>query len=208
MNEIQMPPNPKFSMILDELRKLIEAAPEKLSLRAVVSFFGPKGHVLLSLFFSLPFLQPVPIPGLSTLLGCCTFMFGLLMFLNRPPWIPNWIARREVEKKFLLRMTIAMEALIKKIEHVVRPRGQTYFKRRGVHAIHGLLLAYHAFLLALPLPIPTSNLVPALVLILISLGTLEEDVGVIIAGYVMVLVNVAYFGALVASPYFIKNLFT
>lgn len=205
MNEVQTPPPLRFSAVLDELRTTIEAAPAKLSLREVISIFGPKGHVLLSLFFTLPFLQPVPIPGLSTALGFCIVMFGSLMFLNRPPWIPERVARMEVEKKFLLRVTAALESLLKKLEHVVRPRGQAYFSKRGVRAFHGLLLAFHAFLLALPLPIPVSNFIPAIVLLLISLGSLEEDLAVVFVGYLMVVVNAAFFGALVASPFLIKN---
>ena len=190
-----------FSKTLAAVRAKIEVSPEKLSLREVISYFGPKGHALLTLFFVLPFLQPIPIPGLSVVLGVCICFFGAFMFLNRAPWVPDRIARIRVEKKFLLRVLGALVSLLNRIETFVRPRHQTYFERRGISSFHGLLITWHAFLLALPLPIPFSNLLPGICIGLIAIGSLEEDIWVVVAGYAMALVNLAFFVALIVAPF-------
>jgi hypothetical protein len=205
MNQFQIDPTFRFSRHLKALRLDIQDAPAKQSLRQVISFFGPKGHCLLTLFFVLPFLQPIPIPGLSTVLGICICFFGVSLLLNRPPWLPDRLARIHVEKKFLLRVTGALESLLKKVEHVVRPRSQSTFAKPRVRAFHGFLIAWHAFLLALPLPVPFSNMIPAVCLLLIALGELEEDFAVIALGYLMALLNTAFFTALVVAPFLIHR---
>lgn len=208
MNEVQTVPPIRFSQTVEVLRQAIEAAPTKLPLSEVILIFGPKGHVLLTLFFVLPFLQPIPIPGLSTALGFCIFMVGGFMLLGRPPWVPDWIARICVEKHFLLRVTGAMERLLQKVEHVVRPRGRQLIGHPRLSAFHGFLIAAHAFLLALPLPVPFSNFLPAIVLLLVALGCLEEDFLVVCLGYVAAVANAAFFGALLWSPFLIHRLLT
>lgn len=206
MNEVQTTPPIRFSETLDHLWAEFDRAPAKLSLREVVLMFGPKGHVLLILFFVLPFLQPIPIPGLSTALGFLILMAGYFMFLNEPPWLPNFVAKLQVEKKFLLRITSTLESLLRKVERVVKPRGQPAFARPRVRAFNGLMLSFHAFLLALPLPVPISNFLPALVIALLALGCLEEDIYVLVVGYLVAVVNAAFFGFLLYSPFFIKEL--
>lgn len=205
MNQFQNDTSFRFSKRVAELRVDIEHAPARLCLAEVVSFFGPKGHVLLTLFFVLPFLQPIPIPGLSCILGFCICFFGASLFLNRAPWLPGPIARIEVEKKFLLRVAGGLESLLKKVERLVHPRGQALFAKPKLRAFHGALLAWHAFLLALPLPVPLSNMIPAICLALIALGTLEEDFAVIVLGYVMAIINTAFFSALVAAPFLFRH---
>lgn len=201
VNRFQNEPSHRFSMTLERIRTSIEDAPGRLRLSEVISFFGPKGHALLSLFFVLPFLQPIPIPGLSVVLGVCISFFGFFMFLGRPPWLPERVAKIEVEKKFLLRVTLALESLLKKIERVVRPRLSEVCERRGFQALHGFLIGWHALLLALPLPIPFSNMIPAVCLWLIALGSLEEDFAVILAGYGMAIVSTVFFAMLVVAPF-------
>jgi len=201
----QKAPAGHFSTTLRRLRSSIETAPDRISLREVVSLFGPKGHALLTLFFVLPFLQPIPIPGLSVILGLCICFFGSFMFLGRPPWLPEKVARIEVEKNFLLRVTGALESLLRRVERIVRPRRTEVFKKEKLRAFHGLLLAWHALLLSLPLPIPFSNMIPAVCLWLIALGVLEEDFVVVVAGYAMAVVNLVFFTGLVVAPFLIHT---
>jgi hypothetical protein len=156
MNHFQIDPAHRYSATLERIRTSIENAgdgpQDRVKLSEVISFFGPKGHALLSVFFVLPFLQPIPIPGLSVVLGTCIALFGFFMCIGRPPWVPERVAKIEVEKKFLLRVTRALESLLKKVERISRPRYSEIFERRGFQATHGFLIAWHAMLLALPLP--------------------------------------------------------
>lgn len=191
----------RFSETLDRVRMAAIHADQALTLREVVALFGPKGHVLLILFLNLPFCQPIPIPGLSTALGVCIMIVAYFMMIDQPPWIPERLARVRIKKEFLIQVSEKLEALMKKLEKLIRPRVRNFFAPRSVRMITGFLLTVHAFLLSLPLPIPFSNYFPAMVLFLLSLGTLEEDFFVMVLGYCAVVASTVFFAALVILPY-------
>jgi hypothetical protein len=58
----------------------------------------------------------------------------------------------------------------------------------------------HALVFSLPLPIPLSNAFPAVVILLMALGILEEDLGVIVVAYVGAVANLMFFAGLIALP--------
>lgn len=191
----------RFSDTLDRLRVASESAEKSLTLARVVELFGPKGHVLLILFLNLPFCQPIPIPGVSTALGLCMMLVAYFMIIDKPPWIPQRLAKINIDKKFLTQISKRLEWLMKRLEKMIKQRGRVYFQQPSTRVTTGILLLMHAFLLSLPLPIPFSNFFPALALLLLSLGTLEEDGVVMLLGYLAVLACAAFFTALVVIPY-------
>ena len=61
---------------------------------------------------------------------------------------------------------------------------------------NGILLVLSGILLMAPLPLPFSNTLPAYAALFLSAGSLERDGYLILAGYLMVLLTIAYFGGL------------
>jgi hypothetical protein len=61
-----------------------------------------------------------------------------------------------------------------------------------VHALNGILLVFGAAILMAPLPIPFSNVLPAYGILFIAFGTLQRDGWLVIAGYAMYIVTIAY----------------
>lgn len=193
---------PGFSDTLHLIRARAHANGENgLTFRELVDIFGPKGHAFLTIFLVLPFLQPIPIPGLSTLIGLVIALVGVHMLLDRPPFIPQRFGTRSVDSQILFRICSGLERLMRRLERVVRPRGRDIFQRRWFRRLNGIVITIHAGFLSLPLPIPLSNFFPALVLLLVALGTLEEDFYVVVTSYFAVLVNMAFFVSLVLIPY-------
>lgn len=198
-NAISLCTDDRFS---DALRRVRERASEgSLSLRQLLEVFGPKGHVLLIIFLLLPFLQPIPIPGVSTALGAAIALIGLFMMLDRPPWLPDRLARVTIQASILLRICSGLEALLARLESWVKPRGKHVFSHLWFKRLNGFALFALATFLSLPLPIPFSNFFPAVTLLIISLGLLEEDLRAVMVGYVMTIVTIAFFTALVVVPY-------
>jgi hypothetical protein len=189
----------RFSTVLTRIRSATETGDPTVG--ELVAMFGPRGHAFLTLFLVLPFLQPIPIPVVSTLFGLVMAMAGYFMMLDRAPWVPARFAKVHVEKHFLLRIVGALETLSTKLERIAKPRGVRVFARHEFRVLNGFLLLLNGLLLSLPLPIPFSNFLPALVLFLIALGSLEEDLAVICAGYTATLVTAAFFTALVVVPW-------
>lgn len=190
----------KFSAILARIKAASEAGD--VNLRELVALFGPRGHAFLTLFLVLPFLQPIPIPGVSTVLGLMMALVGLFMMRGKPPWVPDRYAKIRIEKRFLTRIERALESLLVRLEKIVRPRAVHLFSKPWFRILNGSLLCLHGLILSLPLPIPFSNFLPALVLFLIALGSLEEDAAVIVAGYTATIVNAVFFVLLVLAPFY------
>jgi hypothetical protein len=89
---------------------------------------------------------------------------------------------------------------MRQIEKFVKARGEKFFAAHGLQVMIGLALIVHGFLLALPLPIPFSNFFPALVLVLLTLGLLEEDILMVVLGSIAAVCNAVYFAFVVIAP--------
>ncbi len=191
-------PGHRFSETLRSIEARAAAGP--VTLGELFALCGPQGHGFVAIFLVLPFLQPIPLPGLSNAIGVLLAIIGAFVALQRPPWIPKTLARMEVEPETVLRICRRLERLLGAIEHVVRPRAQWLFARRWFRVLNGTIWILHALVFSLPLPIPLTNTFPAVVILLLALGILEEDFGVIALGYVGGVANVLFFGGLLALP--------
>ncbi|MFN2377366.1 MAG: exopolysaccharide biosynthesis protein [Candidatus Binatia bacterium] len=176
------------------------AAEGPVTIGELLTLCGPQGHGFLAIFLVLPFLQPIPLPGLSSAIGVLLMILGVFVALRRPPWLPRRLAQVSVEPDVVLRICSSLEKLLGALEHVVKPRAQWLFAQRWFRVSNGVVWIVHAALFSLPLPIPFSNALPAVVILLMALGILEEDLRVIVVAYVGGLVNLIYFSALVALP--------
>jgi hypothetical protein len=188
----------RFSETLQSVALRAEEGP--VTLGELFVLCGPQGHAFLAIFLVLPFLQPLPLPGVSSAIGLALAAIGVFVALDRPPWLPARVARVAIDSETVSRICVALEALFGRLEKYVRPRGQTMFARRWFRIANGLVWVAHAVVFSLPLPIPFSNAFPATVVFLMALGVLEEDVALIALAYVGALANVAFFGALLVLP--------
>lgn len=197
----------RFSSLLQMIREQVQAncrdhGPDKgLSFQELIDTVGSRGNVFLPLFLSLPFLQPIPIPGVSTLFGLMISLAGIFLSLGRAPWLPKKLARKRIESSTVTKICITLETVMFRLEKFIRPRGQVFLQAPTLPQINGLLIALLGFLLSLPLPIPFSNSAPALSVFLLALGTLEEDFLILCFGYLATLVALSFFAAIVILPY-------
>src|SRR5215218_2291622 len=72
----------EFALILKEFEV------ETVTLREVLGLLHGRGYVLFVMLLSLPFCQPIPLPGLSTPLGLIIALIGVRLALGRKPWLP------------------------------------------------------------------------------------------------------------------------
>ncbi len=192
-----------FSETILRIRREVQALEIKnqnTSLKSLLEMSGPKGHAFLALILILPFLQPIPLPGLSTLVGLAIVVVSFFLCTDRPARLPTRLARVEISAHTLVSICITLEKFTSKMERWIRPRGKVFFSTRGFRAFNAALMCLNAGVMALPLPIPFTNFLPALTVFLLALGILEEDLLVIILGYVSALAGLAYFVLLVFIP--------
>lgn len=152
-----------------------------LSVDSLIERLGTKSHALIILLFSVPFLTPIPVPGLSLLFGFIIFVSGLAIAFNQPMWLPKFIGKRKIKNGLLSKVLAGSAALIKKVEFIFKPRLQRITTNKVSSFFIGLIISVCGFLLLLPLP-PGTNFPPALVTTVLSVGLLEKDGFVIAVG--------------------------
>ena len=112
-------------------------------------------------------------PGISILGGLLLLIPAVQMIAGRPaPIFPRWIADRSLPTKHLGAVVQRAVSVLRYLETVVRPRWPTSpVVTKRVVGIFVVLLSARLLLS----PIPLSNILPAVLIALISLGYLEED---------------------------------
>lgn len=147
---------------------------------------------MLTLFLALPFMQPVPVPGLSVLFGAGIVTAGVGMVTNRRPWFPQLLLRRKLPARLLRPVFMSCAKLMSKLERFIKPRGIFMQRHTWGRIVNGVIISLCGFLLALPLP-PGTNFPPACTVVFLSIAVLEED-GVFMAlGYFAFALNCAIF---------------
>jgi len=62
---------------------------QSINLGDVIFLLDERAHTFLLLFLSLPFVQPIPLPGLSTPFGVAIALLGIGLLVGQKPWLPG-----------------------------------------------------------------------------------------------------------------------
>ena len=166
-----------------ELQRLCELTDHKsLTLGQIVSEIAHHDRALITLILALPFLLPIPLPGLSIPFGILIAFISFRMFLGKRLWLPEFLQNRSLDPLLARKLFSAAIPLAHRISRWVRPRGSFFLNHLGTRRFSSLLIAICGLLLALPLP-PGTNSPPALTIVFLSLGVLEHDGLYLALGY-------------------------
>ena len=184
----------KIELIIEKL------PPDEVTLNEIIEIVGMDSLLLLTIFLSLIFLVPISIPGVSTVFGLGIIAIGITRLLSTRPWLPAKISQRKLSSVKLREGFTRSLVWFHRLEKVSRPRrlhGLT--ASRSIMLMNNLAFIFAALLLMAPFGfVPFSNTLPALALILLSIGMMQRDGGLVLLGYLAVLATVLYFGLLIA----------
>lgn len=181
----------KLSAELAELRQ--RSSEHAITLREVIQLLGVRAYTLLVLLLALPFITPVPLPGLSTPFGLAIALIALRLTLGQRPLLPKRFQRKELPTGFFQKVFLFAEKTLKFLEKFLRPRLTVLTDTPLLVQLHALLMLISALVLLLPLPIPFTNSFPAWAIILMAAGLLERDGLFILAAYLAFALGVLYF---------------
>lgn len=181
----------KLSEEIGLLRARSEDRP--LTLREVIYVLRGRAYLLVVLLLALPFLTPIPLPGLSTPFGLAIALIALRLSLGQRPWLPKKLQRKQLPAGFFAKLFRVAERIIRFLEKFLRPRWTIATGSPWLLRLHALVILVSAVVLLLPLPIPFTNSFPAWTILLLAGGLLERDGAAIALGYVVFLVGVLYF---------------
>jgi hypothetical protein len=184
----------RLSEEIDALLLIIAERP--LRLREMLGVMQGRAYMLLLILLSLPFCTPIPIPGLSTLFGGVIALIGLRLSLRLTPWLPDRILDAQISPKLVSRLLHAARKTAKGIEVLLKPRLSFLVDFLLLHHLYGAMIFISGLLLMLPLPIPFSNILPAITIIFLAGALLERDGYFVIAGVLAFVVDAAFFSAI------------
>jgi hypothetical protein len=175
----------------DELQEWLSGEGDR-TLGALVDAFGEKSFaILFVVLLGVPAL-PLPTGGATHVFEVIAALLALELIVGRRQvWLPErWKGVKlggEKQQKFIGGLT----RLIRRLERLSRPRLAFLFDHRLSRLVFGLLvLAGTAGAFFAP-PFTGLDTLPALSVVLISLGMLLEDFLVVVAGLVVLVVGVA-----------------
>lgn len=183
----------RFSLI-EQLDLLIKKAnSQDISIKMIMETLAGKGQALMLIMFCLPFCQPILLPGLSTLFGIMLALIGLRISFGRSSWLPKKILEKKISYATLKKITFYTTKIVQKLRFLIATRWIWIVKNPILHIIHGLTITLLAILLALPLPIPLTNLLAAYPILAFGLGLLEDDGVLIVMAYILSIVAFSAF---------------
>lgn len=175
---------------------LREFEVETVTLREVMAVLHGRGYLLLVMLLALPFTVPIPLPGLSTPFGLVIALIGLRLALGQKPWLPARLLDTALPPQTFARVFAATRRFLCALEFFLKPRLTWVTGSGALRQLHTLPIVLAAFLLLLPLPVPFSNSLPAITILLFAAGLAERDGLSILAGYFMFVCSLAFFAVI------------
>jgi len=167
------------------LEALMHNAPrEDVTLQWIIEHLKERSFGIVMLLIAVIGL----IPGTSTLIGVLLAVPAIQMILaHKEPVLPRRIATRRLSTKRLAHLLERAIPVLKYLERFVRPRWATPFETTK-RVVGGVILLLGATLLA---PIPFSQYIPTLVIMLLAFAYLEEDGVLLLIALIATLISIA-----------------
>jgi hypothetical protein len=172
----------------DEIEAWLKSPGHK-RLGDLVEVFGKRSFAIaFVLLLALPAL-PLPTGGVTHAFEVIAVLLALQLMVGRDEiWLPRRLCARELggDAKFLN----GLIRVIRRVERFSRPRLTFLFGHRLSNFVFGLVVAAGSTAAFVAPPFTGLDTLPALGVVLISLGVLLEDFYVVIAGLLVLAVGV------------------
>ncbi len=159
-----------------------EAEGEAVTLDWILSQLHERAFGLFLLVLALPCCIPF-LYGIPQIVALPLMFVSVQILLGRSfPWLPKRLAAREVSKAGLERLADRARPWLERIEAVSRPRLGA-LTRPPIDRVVGLALVL--FSASILVPLPGTNSVPGLAVVIVSMGLLQRDGILVIGGTIL-----------------------
>jgi hypothetical protein len=175
------------------ISEVAEQIPEDgVNFREFLDLIGEQGGLISCLILVAPFLLPVSIPGSSLPFGLAIILINIAILTKSHPLIPKMVMEYKISQNAMVSLLNGMNRILKGLEKFVKPR-LNIITKPYMDQINNIFMIFCAFLLMLPLPVPLTDFLPAYSILFLTLGSVENDGYMVIAGYLMALITAIYF---------------
>ena len=193
-----------------DIKSLLERLAEQpLTLGDILAETSERGFSLVIALLVLPFLFPMP-PGLTGPFGGACLILSLQMVLGkRSPWLPKRIANYKFPRSFTQLLLQNLGRITKVLQKIARPRVAKIADNPLIWRINGLCISWLTLLLISP--IPFTNPIPTIGILLLTVATIESDGLLICISYIITALITLLFGfigyALWLAPSLLPSIF-
>lgn len=176
-----------------------KAETRGLTLGEAFASLKESGFVFVCVLQVLPFLQPIALGPVSTALGVSLVLLGWQMARGRTsPWLPARVGAWAPGPATWRRLFGAATKVLGFLRRFTRRRMTSWVANERGRRAGGVMIAVAGLFISLPLAgIPFTNMLPALTVVFVALGELEEDGLMMVVALGVLGLTVAYFAALV-----------
>jgi hypothetical protein len=184
-----------YQTLEDRLVLLKHTANEQTSIpiRKILEILSGKGRLLILILLTLPFCLPLPLPGMSVPFGLLIAFFGVRMTLGKGIWLPKRIVSKKIKTHLLKKIVTKTLWLMKKMQVLTHPRLYWMCFNPVMKVVNGIVIAILGLALAIPFPIPFSNITAAWAIFILCFGLMEDDGLFILIGYLLLLVTLVIY---------------
>ncbi|MBW4612274.1 MAG: exopolysaccharide biosynthesis protein [Desmonostoc vinosum HA7617-LM4] len=167
-----------------DIKSLLQRLAEQpLTLGDILAETSERGFSLVIALLVLPFLFPMP-PGLAGPFGAACLLLSVQMILGRrSPWLPRRMANYKFPRVFAQLLLQNLGRLTKILQKITRPRLTKIAHNHLVWRINGICISWLTILLMLP--VPFTNPIPTVGILLLAVATIESDGLLICISYVI-----------------------
>jgi hypothetical protein len=189
--------SPETSLSAAFERAAAEIRTHTITVRELLELIGEQGLLLFCAFLAIPFLLPVAIPGASTVFGILMVLIGFGVATDSLPLVPKRLMDHSLSSKHVLPALQKGAEVFRRFEKLIRPRVLAMTTGRAANFVNGIVIVLAALVLMVPLPlVPFTNTIPALAVVLLSIGMVERDGIVIVLGYLATVAAALYCGTI------------
>ncbi|WP_158215803.1 exopolysaccharide biosynthesis protein [Notoacmeibacter marinus] len=197
--DLPAPQRPPYRRLSEVLRQIEPETDGSVGIRRIADALGDRSFATILMVFASFNLLPLPF-GTSVLLGIPLVIIAWQMVMRQDRvWLPRFILKQFLPAKAWRFLIGRIVPIIEKGERFIKPR---YWpaNRAGAERMIGFLLLILG--IAVVVPIPLGNWLPALACFTVALGLSERDGIVLAIGALIGLVSLIIIGIVLSGAGF------
>ena len=185
-----------------------KASSDRILIKDLVDAMDSVGFGLVIMIFAFGLIIPLP-PPFPSIISLPLLVFSVQMVMGyTSPKLPKRFAKLSVKRSVLAMLTKKSSPYIHKVERILKPRLLFMTSANAERVIGFFILIFSTFV---TVPLPLSNFIPGLGVLIISFGLLGKDGLVVILGIMVgitgIVVSIAAVFLGVEAIYYLKDLF-
>ncbi|MDA0266222.1 MAG: exopolysaccharide biosynthesis protein [Cyanobacteria bacterium] len=173
---------------------------QTVNLADILTLAGERTFGFLFVLLALPSALPLPAPGYSIPFGAVMLILaGQLVIGRKRPWLPQKWQTRGFDIKIVRKFVKAGMPWLRRIEVLSRPRLAYVCKSPAGRVVIGVAIALMS--ISMLIPIPGTNTLPAIGILITGFGLLDDDGLISLAGLVVCIMGATLSGLILFGGY-------